>query len=309
MLSLFLMQQGCTTSPLKPWAPHVTEEVRATIRTIGVAVGEQLPRQTVLDRYGEAHHSLDVALAEEPLRVPVKSLSETASYARRTAEKWSKNWLTWTGDLFVEFPKAGEGAVFLTTIAGAMLVVTPVVGGAGAVAGAIEAPRTKEKQVHGVLRIDDLIHRLQRHVITHLTERTDMSGPPLPRTANDPVGDRETVSASGVSQPDAMLKIQLKSIDLRGAPDIDPLLALNLDVQAILEVPTAATPLYRHSFHYVTGARRFTEWTAEGAQSFDAQVFHETLDLSLARLAELMVDDLFLTYPFVHEHRRVTHGP
>lgn len=38
MLSIFLAQQGCTTSPLKPWTPHVAEDVRATIRTIGVAV-------------------------------------------------------------------------------------------------------------------------------------------------------------------------------------------------------------------------------------------------------------------------------
>ena len=154
-----------------------------------------------------------------------------------------------------------------------------------------------------MLQVEDLIHRLQNHVLTHVTERTDMSVAPLPRTMNDPLGDRETVPASSVSQPDAILRIRVQSIDLQGSSDIDPLLALNLDVQATLEAPSAVAPLYRRSFHYVTGARRFTEWTVD-----NAQVFHDTVDLSLARLAELMVDDLFLTHPFVHEHLRVKHG-
>ena len=302
MFSIFLVQPGCTTSPLKPWEPHVTEDMRATIHTIGVVVGEELPRRTVLNRYGEAQHPLDVALAEDPLRVPVESHSETASYARRTAGKWVDTWVMWAGDV------GRTPDVLATSSALAMLVVTPVVWGAGAVAGAIEAPSAKEEQVHGVLQIEDLILRLQNHVLMHVTERTNMSVAPLPRTANDPLSDRETVSASGVSQLDAILRILVQSIDLRGSSGIDPLLALHLDVQATLVAPLAATPLYTRSFHYVTGARRFTEWTAEGAQSFDAQVFHETLDLSLARLAEMMVDDLFLTHPFVHEHRRVKDG-
>ena len=189
-----------------------------------------------------------------------------------------------------------------------MLVVTPVVWGAGAVYGAIEASsgeavEAQVPQVHGVLQVEDLIHRLQNHVLTHVTERTDISVATLLRTANDPLGDRETVPASRVSQPDAMLRIRVQSIDLQGSSDIDLLLALNLELQATLVAPSATTPLYRRSFHYVTGVRRFTEWTAD-----DARVFRDTVDLSLARLAELMVDDLFLTYPFIHEHRRVRYG-
>lgn len=282
MLSIFLVPQGCTTSPLKPWAPHVAEDVRATIRTIGVAVAGELSRVTI--------------------ELTPKG---TTSGARRKAGKWSENWLMSIG----EAAKVNPPPPIFTTTAGAMLVVTPVVWGAGAVYGAIEASsgeaiEAQVPQVHGVLQIDDLIHRLQNHVLTHLTERTDMSVATLLRTANDPLGDRKTVPASRVSQPDAMLRIRVQSIDLRGASDIDPLLALHLDVQVTLEAPTATTSLYRHSFHYVTGVRRFTEWTVN-----DAQMFRETVDLSLARLAELMVDDLFLTYPFVHEHRRVKHGP
>ena len=154
-----------------------------------------------------------------------------------------------------------------------------------------------------MLQVEDLIHRLQNYVLTQVTDRTDISVSPLSRTANAPLGDRETVPASGVFQPDALLRILVQSIDLRGPFDVDPPLALHLEVQATLMAPSAATPLYTHAFQYVTGARRLTEWTAD-----DAQVFRGTVDLSLARLAELMVDDLFLTYPFVHEHRRVRHG-
>ena len=197
---------------------------------------------------------------------------------------------------------------FGTTTAGAMLVVTPVVAAAGAAYGAIEAPSAGEKEANeasfsGLLQVEDVIHRLQNHVLTHVTDRTDISVSPLPRTANDPLGDRESAPASRVSQPDALLRILVQSIDLRGTFDVDPPLALHLEVQATLMVPSAATPMYTHSFHYVTRARHLTEWTAD-----DAQVFRRTVDLSLARLAELMMDDLFLTYPFAHEHQTVRHG-
>ena len=284
IILVLMVQQGCTAAPLKqwgPWSPHVAEDVRATIRTIGVAVAEELPRVTV--------------------ELPSKG---AASGARRKAGKWSENWLMSIG----EAAKVHPPAEIFTTTAGAMLVVTPVVAAAGAVYGAIEAPSAKaveaqEAQVRGVLQVEDLIHRLQNYVLTQVTDRTDISVSPLSRTANAPLGDRETVPASGVFQPDALLRILVQSIDLRGPFDVDPPLALHLEVQATLMAPSAATPLYTHAFQYVTGARRLTEWTAD-----DAQVFRGTVDLSLARLAELMVDDLFLTYPFVHEHRRVRHG-
>jgi hypothetical protein len=190
-----------------------------------------------------------------------------------------------------------------------MLVVTPVVASAGAVYGAIEAPSAEtvepqEAKVRGVLQAEDLIHRLQHHVLKQVIDRTDISVATLPTEASDQFGNRETVPASGVPQPDTMLKIQLQSIDLRGNFDVDPPLALHLNALVTLTASSTATSLYTHAFQYVTGARRLTEWTAD-----DAKGFHEAVDLSQARLAELIVDDLFLTYPFVHEHRRAKHGP
>jgi hypothetical protein len=54
--------------------------------------------------------------------------------------------------------------------------------------------------------------------------------------------------------------------------------------------------------------RPLTEWVAE-----DAKEFHAALELSLARLAELIVDDVLVTYPFahefVHQHDRVLYAP
>ena len=251
------------------------------IRTIRVAVTVELP-----------------VVAGE-LQVTVESPSEytTATYAKLKAWQWSKTWLDKTQYIPPIF-------WFSTVTAGAMLVLTPVVAAAGAVAGAIEAPSAEETQVHSVFTVGDLVHRLQNHVLTQVTERTDISVATILGTVPNPLGGREAVSASGVSQPDAILRIQLKSIDLRGSFDVDPLLALNLDVQVTLVASSAATPLYTHSFHYVTGARRLTEWRTADVE----QGFRETVDLSLARLAELMVDDLFLTHPFVHEHRRVRDG-
>jgi hypothetical protein len=287
VLSLLLVQQGCTSSPSKPWTPHVTEDVRTTIHTIGLAVAVELP------------------LVINALRVTVESPSEdtTATYAKRKACNWSAKWLTSTGETAGVGAKMGDLGIFvITTTAGAMLVVTPVVAAAGAVAGAIEAPSSEETQVHSVFKVEDMIHRLQNHVLKHVTDWTDISVIPLLKTANDPLGGQEIVPTRG-SQPDALLRIQLKSIDLRGSFDVDPLLALNLDVQVTLVASSVSTPLYMHSFHYVTGARRLTEWIVD-----DNQGFRETVDLSLARLAELMVDNLFLIHPFNYEHRRVRDG-
>jgi len=280
ILSLLMLQQGCTAPPLRPWSPHVTEDVRAKISTIGVVVAEELPRVA--------------------LDLPSKG---AASGAGRKAGKWSGNWAMAAGSM------AAYGREFGLTTGAAMLVVTPVVASAGAVYGAIEAPsaeavESQEAQVRGVLQAEDLIHRLQDHVLKQVTDRTDISIATLPREASDQIGHRETVSTSGVPQPDTMLMIQLKSIDLRGKFGVDPLLALNLEAQVTLTPPSAATPLYTHAFQYVTGARRLTEWTAD-----DAKGFHEAVELSLARLAEWIVDDLFLTYPFVHEHTKARYGP
>ena len=280
ILSLLMLQQGCTTSPWMTWSPHVTEDVRAKVRTIGVVVAEELPRVT--------------------LDLPSKG---AASGAGRKAGKWSGNWVMSAGSI------AGQGREFGLTTGAAMLAVTPVVASAGAVYGAIEAPsaeavESQEAKVRGVLQAEDLIHRLQHHVLKQVTGRTDISVATVPREASDQLGHGETVPARGVSQPDTMLMIQLQSIDLRGKFDVDPPLALHLKALVTLTGPSAATPQYTHPFHYVTGARQLTEWTAD-----DARVFREAVDLSLARLAELIVDDLFLAHPFIHEHTKARHGP
>ena len=180
-------------------------------------------------------------------------------------------------------------------------MVTPVVAAAGSVRGAIEAPsveavESQEAQVRGILQAEDLIHRLQNHVLTRVRDRTDVVATILPKDARDQASHREAAPTSGVPQPDTMLMIQLKLIDLRGKFGVDPPLALNVEAQVTLTGPPAATLLYQYLFRYMTGARPLTEWTAD-----DAKVFREAVDLSLPRLAERIVDDLFLTYQFVHE--------
>ena len=287
VLSVLMLQQGCTATPIswRPWSPHVTEDVRAKIPTIGIVGAEELPRVT--------------------LDLPSKG---AASGAGRKAGKWSGNWAMAAGTVAAGGARSGEGVIFGLTTAAAMLVVTPVVASAGAVYGAIEAPSaeavgSQEAKVRGVLQAEDLIHRLEHHVLKQVIDRTDISVATLPRKASDPFGNRETIPARGVPQPDTMLMIQLQSIDLRGKFDVDPPLALHLNALVTLTGPSAATPQYTHPFHYVTGARRLTEWTAD-----DAKGFHEAVELSLAQLAELIVDDLFVTYPFVHEHQRARHG-
>jgi hypothetical protein len=221
--------------------------------------------------------------------------SGAASGAGYKAGEWSGNWVR-------ELPYLLRDP-FGTTIAAAMLAVTPVVAAAGAVKGALEAPSAEavesgEAQVRGVLQSEQLIHQLENQVLTQVTDRTDVVATNLPKAVGDQASRWETVAAKG-GQPDTRLTIVLKSIDLRRKVDVDPPLALHLEVEVSLTVPSAAQPVSTYVFWYVTGARPLTEWTAD-----DAKGFHEAVDLSLARLAEWIVDDLFLTYPFVHEQQR-----
>ncbi|MBH0198418.1 MAG: hypothetical protein HP497_03240 [Nitrospira sp.] len=94
-------------------------------------------------------------------------------------------------------------------------------------------------------------------------------------------------------QPKSILRIQLTSLELHGPYEVDPELALQLEAEVTLATPPAGSPVYR--FRYVTRALRLSEWVAN-----DAKLFTEAVNLSLARLAELIVDDLFLTYDFVN---------
>jgi len=95
VLSVLMGQQGCTTPLLEPWSPHVTEDVRAKIRTIGIGVvgAEELPRAT--------------------LELPSKGAT---SGAGRKAGKWSGNWALSAVVI------GGTGNVLRVTAGSAMLV-------------------------------------------------------------------------------------------------------------------------------------------------------------------------------------------
>lgn len=169
-----------------------------------------------------------------------------------------------------------------------MLAVTPVVAAVGAIeAPSAEAVESQEAQVRGILQGEQLIHQLEKQVLTQVRDRTDVVATILPKNAWDQASHREAAPTSGVPQPNTMLRIQLKSIDLRGKLDVDPPLALNVEAQVTLIVPTAAM-LLNADIRYVSEALPLTEWTTD-----DAKVFRKAVDLSLARLAELIVDDLF----------------
>lgn len=260
-LSILILQQGCTTPP--PGIPSPTllaERLRAKILTVGIVVSEELPRVT--------------------LDLPSKG---AASGAGRKAGKWVGNWL-------MAAAWAGHGAF-------PMLAVTPVLAGAGALYGAIEAPSTEtvesqERQMHGAIQAERLIEDFEQRVLGHITNRTDVISRLLPRAVANQADNSETNTGP---KTDARLRIVLKSVDLRGPFDVDPPLALHLEADVTLSL--YGTAVYIRTFRYQTGSRHLTEWTADYPISF-----HEAVGISLARLAELIVDDLFLAYSFDHEH-------
>jgi hypothetical protein len=274
LLSILILQQGCAMKPAAGQWPLITEKVRTKIHTVGIAVSEELPRVT--------------------LDLPSKG---AASGAGRKAGKWAGNWLIVTGEVVRSAGGAGEGAIFAATTVGGMLAVTPVIAGAGALYGAVEAPsaqavESQETQVRGVLQAERLLGDFEQQVLGHITNRTDVIPTLLPRAGANQADDGEPRTGP---KTDARLKIVLKSVDLRGPFDVDPPLALHLEADVALSL--YGTGFYSQTFRYKTGARHLTEWTAD-----DTTIFREAVDVSLVRLAELIVDDMFLAYSFDHEH-------
>jgi hypothetical protein len=280
-LSILLGLQGCTITPPKPWSPHITEEQRAKIHAIEITVSEEFPRVT--------------------LDLPSKG---PTSGAGRKAGKWSGNWAKAAG--LVAMSGQGNAAILSLALAAAMLAVTPAVASAGAVYGAIEAPSAKsvesqETQVQVALQSAQLIRQLENQLLTRVREYTDLEAIlPIQKTDDRSI-HREEVPTT--VRADRILRVQLHSIDLQGPFDVNPSLELHFNVGVTLVEDSDAPAQYTRSFQYVIGFRQLTEWTAN-----DGKLFRESIDLGLARLAELIVDDLFLTYPFVHEHRGVHHG-
>lgn len=264
----------------KQWSPHVTEEFRSRIHTVEIAVSEELPRVT--------------------LELPSKG---AGSGAGRKAGKWSGNWAKAAGHVALS---GGDGAILTFAIGAAMLAVTPAVASAGAMYGAIEAPsaesvESQETQVQVALQSAQLIRQLENHLLTQARDRTNLAATLSSKKTDDKLTRPEEALTPVIA--DRILRVQLQSIDLQGPFDVNPPLELHFTVQVTLTGGSDTTPQHTRSFHYVTGARLLAEWTVD-----DAKRFREAVDLSLSRLAEFIIDDLFLTYPFVHEHRGIQHG-
>ncbi len=270
IFSILLVLQGCAnTTPTIPWSPHLKEEARTQIHTIEVVVDETLPRVTLEDPYSKA-----------------------SSGAGRTAWQWSKNWI------YVVMKLGGYGIPFVA--------LTPVAAALGAVAGATEVPSAEtvqslEAQVGKTAQVADLLQGLEKHVRVQITDRTDISLAAPQGQMRTQASPQDIATPTGVSPQNPVLSIRLLSLDLRGRSNVDPSLALHLNALVTLATPTDANPVYSRTFQYVAQARPLTMWMEE-----NAKMFHPALELSLAQLAELIVDDIFLTYPFAHElvHRQ-----
>ena len=293
LLPLLILQQGCATTPIESWQSRLPEYTRSQILTVDIVVSEALPRIT--------------------LDLPSKG---AASGAGRKTHKWVGNWLIAAG-------ATCSGGSYGCAVGLAMLAVTPLIAGMAALSGAVEAPSTEtvesqETQVQAVLQaqIERLIGEFERQIVGHITSQTDvvptlLSRTEIPKTGYSERGrglsdDMQRMFGSGMNQIgegktdtkpkiDARLGIVLKTLELRGPDDVDPPLALQLEADITLS--RYGTGVYSRTFRYETGRQHLTKWLAD-----DATPLREAVGTSLSRLAELIVDDVFLTYSFYHEH-------
>lgn len=267
VLTIFILQQGCvSTEPPRLKTSQLSEEERTSIRTVGIAVSEQLPPMT--------------------LELPSKGALRGAGLR---AGKWTGGFLQGI---------ANSGDAMQITIW--FLPLAPVVAVAGAFSGAIEASsaatvETMEMQVRRVLQDERLIGEFGKQVHDHITNRTVVVPTLLPKAGIDDADGGDTKTRA---QPDARLTIVLTSVGLQGASDVNPPLTLHLEtkVTVIYQKPYTRSEhvgtSYSRTIRYESKARTLAEWTADGGS-----LLRKSVEVSLAQMAARIVGDVFLGHP------------
>jgi len=167
------------------------------------------------------------------------------------------------------------------------------------VKGAFESPSAEsvdssEAQVRGILQAEDLLQRLREQVLKEVADKTEIIVSGRLQAGDTIAALKQAVGPGERRQPDSVLRIQLQSLELHGPYEVDPELALHLEAEVTLTTAPAGRAIYTSPVRYVTRALRLSEWVEN-----DAKLFTEAVNLSLARLAELIVDDILLTYDLV----------
>jgi hypothetical protein len=267
-LICFFWQVGCAPRyNLLPLPP--SEKIRAELGTIGVVSARFIP--------------------SSEFQMPAKGAA--SGFRRGAAKVFGKKGGGASG--------AGFGGAAVHPLLAIAFVIAAVT--VGAVVGGIEGAATAEsvtsveeaeaalKKAMDVLKIQE---GMRDHLLQVAQEQTDYHFVHIDEQgATSPEEEISYSSLAREKNIDTILEISVLFFNLTGEKDVNPPLALVMNVRTRLIRSADDTMLYDSTLEFMSGTRTFTEWAAN-----DAQQFIEELDRAYQSLAEKIVDELFLLY-------------
>lgn len=176
----------------------------------------------------------------------------------------------------------------------ALAVPGAIVGGVyGAIAAepaeSVEEVEARIRQVLAELKMQEA---LRDHVLQEARNQTRYTFILLTEEGPTEPGEEITYRAVRSEGVDMILEVSVQSVGFKGKWAINPPIAFSMTAHVRLIEVGDGTVHWDRSSPYTTSARPYTEWTVN-----DAQAFREALDSGYERLAEKIVDALFLYTP------------
>jgi len=261
MLALAVAHSGCARFSRLP--PPPSEEVRARLGTIGIVSGRFVP--------------------EADFRRPAKGEA-----ALRNAGRWAGQW---AGAALT--PIGGPDPLSLLIRAALLVVGTPFAAGAGAIAGAVNAPSGAEvsefetalKSAFADLGIQPLIRDGVLGAARQTRDRVVLAADHGPSRPED---EGDNYRALAHRRIDTVLEVSVLALDMVGETAYDPP-ALLIRLRTRLVRVADGTTLYTHRIRYLGPSRIMEEWITDGARSFRDEVTR-----ACRILADTIVDEVFL---------------
>ena len=258
-ITLLIVQWGCAHAPPRPVPQPLSEEVRATLGTIGVVSAAVTPETQFKGPTGGKLHGTGKGAA-------VGFLAGAGRAAMVTP------------------PEPLSAALWLVFVVPAVAAVGTVAGGVYGAFAAESGGKVKEAEAAlnkalGELKVQET---MRDRVLQEAVDKT-------PHTFVL-IHDQAPYSSLADKGIDTVLEISVLRFGLAGS-GVNPPLALVISVRASLIRISDGTELYGRPWIYHSRKRKLTDWAAD-----DAQPFREEVDRVYQGLAERIVEELFLLY-------------
>ena len=269
-VSLLLISWGCATPGPQSFRSPLPEETRWQVRSVAVVPATYIPESNFLTfAKGRGSGALKGA-ASEALHGTLYMSAEAA--------------------------KAGPfGALLLPFMAALGAVVGAIVGG---IEGAVKAVPADEAQkveaaINSAISDLDVQEKLAgRMVSAGLTLKDHQFS--LIRGQGPATKDEKPHYRSLKGQnADMALEVNVKSLGFLGGKGADPEIAFFMDVTVRVVRIVDGSEIYLGESSHISRPRRLSEWAQDGAA-----VLRQEFETSYARLAEQILENLFLVYDF-----------